>query len=176
MPHQDHTIKHAPLKLRNVRGKGSFKRAYASLYDAVNNRIMQRCGKRLHSGAKAHTVNTDLSCYHAIVNETMPELWQTFYSNEISALTQIWEGHQVDFTTLFMWVRSGLLALVTRERRGEACKRFEVNGDALVSKVAGLTDIQTIALLDFLTVFWRCYEDHKKAKNMVNRFTGPDGE
>ena len=165
-----YTIKEDGKPLRLSIPKHKMKNVFVPIGSPLLDIVIARSGAKGH---KAPTVKRDLGLYYGLLKNTMAELWDIFGADEMSAILQVFQSQAVDYTNLWIWLRGGFARLVADEfHQTEACEQFEVQPEAILNKIDNLTELQTMALIDFTLVWWGTFNKPEQAKKMLQPFRG----
>lgn len=137
--------------------------------DNMLRRVDERTGHRIRK--RSVRLYEDCNMYHAAIDYVMPQLWEIFTVREAGAILQAFEGSIVDYVTAWMWAEGGLYRLLAnRFRTTDLCEDFKVDGDEILEKVANLTEMQMMGVVDMLSVFWIMYDSGGNAKEYLLKF------
>jgi len=127
--------------------------ASISLPKQTEEKIKTRAGERQTFSGQIHD---DLSLCWALLDRGRMAIRDIFTHPEIMLLLDVQNSTFWDATQLPMWIRGGLTHQVSDGIALDGLdKKWATNGPALLAKIAALSDLETVALLDFCRDMWR---------------------
>ncbi len=146
--------------------------ASISLPAPIEARIKNRAAQDVAFSAQ---IQDDLSLCWAMLDRGLATARKKITRREAKLLLDVQNSTFFDSSQVSIWLHGGLHHQVSDGIALDGMdKKWEIDGPALLAKIAALTDMETIAMLDWCRWMWRNHEAEGLWTEQIDKLQ-PDG-
>ncbi len=141
-----------------------------SIPDTTRDRIKNRAGEDQGFSGQ---IQDDLALCWGLLDRGLAQARKKLTRAEAKLLLDVQNGTFFDASQLSMWIGGGLAHQVSDGIDLDGLdKKWELDGPSMLDKISALTDLETVAILDWLRWMWRNHEQNGLWDSEFAKFRG----